>query len=60
MDWKKTLHASHAALTMATLNILHYTNVTLAFDFDFGLDHPIHGGYGRGSPTPRRNKLPNK
>jgi hypothetical protein len=20
-------------------------NVTLAFDFDFGLDHPVHGGY---------------
>jgi hypothetical protein len=22
-----------------------YTNVTLSFDFDLRLDHPIHGGY---------------
>jgi hypothetical protein len=42
------LHASHAALPMVrvTLNISPYTNVTLTFDFDFGLDHSIHGGYG--------------
>jgi hypothetical protein len=33
---------------------LSYTNVTLTFDFDFRLDHPVHGGYGWGSPTPRR------
>jgi hypothetical protein len=48
------LHASHAALPMVTLNISPYTNVTFTFDFDFGLDHPVHGGYGSGSPTPRR------
>jgi hypothetical protein len=40
------LHASHAALPMVTLNISPYTNVALTFDFDFGLDHPVHGGYG--------------
>jgi hypothetical protein len=40
------LHASHAALSMVTLIISHYTNVTLTFDFDFGLDPPVHGGYG--------------
>jgi hypothetical protein len=28
--------------------------VTLTSDFDIGLDHPVHGGYGWGSPTPRR------
>jgi hypothetical protein len=39
-------HASHAALPMVTLIISPYTNVTLTFDFDFGLDHPVHGGYG--------------
>jgi hypothetical protein len=38
------LHASHAALPMVSLKILPYTNVTLTFDF--GLDHPVHGGYG--------------
>jgi hypothetical protein len=48
------LYASHAALQMVTLKISPYTNVTLTFDFDFGLDHPVHGGYGWGSPTPRR------
>jgi hypothetical protein len=37
------LHASHAALSMATLKILPCTNVTLTFDF--GLDHPDLGGY---------------
>jgi hypothetical protein len=51
-----TLHASHAALPMVTLKISPYSNVTLAFDFDFGLDHPVHGGYGWGSPTPRRRR----
>jgi hypothetical protein len=40
------LHASHAALPMVTLNISPYTNVTLIFDFDFGLDLAVHGGYG--------------
>jgi hypothetical protein len=48
------LHASHAALPMVTLKISSYTNVTLTFDFDFRLDHSVHGGYGWGSPTPRR------
>jgi hypothetical protein len=38
------LHASRAALPMVTLKISPYTNVTLTFDF--GLDHPIHGGCG--------------
>jgi hypothetical protein len=40
------LHASHAVLPMVTLQISPYTNVTLTFDFDFRLDHPVHGGYG--------------
>jgi hypothetical protein len=38
------LYASHAALPMVTLKIPPYTNVTLTFDFDFWLDHPVHGG----------------
>jgi hypothetical protein len=46
------LHASHAALPTVTLKISPCTNVTLTFDF--GLDHPVYGGYGYGSPTPRR------
>jgi hypothetical protein len=37
------LHASHSALP---LEISPCTNVALTFDFDFGLDHPVHGGYG--------------
>jgi hypothetical protein len=48
------LHASHAALPMVTLKISPCTNVTLTFHFDSGLDHPVHGGYGWGRPTPRR------
>jgi hypothetical protein len=48
------LHASHAALPMVTLNISPCTNVTLTFDF--GLNHPVHGGYGRGSPTLRKKE----
>jgi hypothetical protein len=40
------LHASHAVLPMITLKVSAYTNVTLTFDFDFWLDHPVHGGYG--------------
>jgi hypothetical protein len=28
--------------------------VTLTSNFDIGLDHPVHGRYGWGSPTPRR------
>jgi hypothetical protein len=41
-----SLNASHAALPMVTLKMLPYTNVTLTFGFDFGLDHPVHGVYG--------------
>jgi hypothetical protein len=40
------LHASHAALPMVKLKISPCTNVTWTFDFDFGLDHPVHGRYG--------------
>jgi hypothetical protein len=49
------LHASHAALPMVTLTILLYTNVTL--NFDFGLDHPVQGGYGWGHPAWKRKKV---
>jgi hypothetical protein len=31
--------------------------VTLNFGFDFGLDHPVHGGYGWGRHTWRRKKV---
>jgi hypothetical protein len=48
------LHASHAALPIVTLKISPCTNMTLTFDFGFGLDHPVHGGYGWGSPALRR------
>jgi hypothetical protein len=51
------LHASHAALPMVTLQISPYSNVTFIFAFDFGLDHPVHGGYGSVCPTPRRKKV---
>jgi hypothetical protein len=37
--------------------MLPYTNMTLIFDFNFGLDHLLHGGYGWGSPTPRRQNV---
>jgi hypothetical protein len=47
-------HASHAALPTVTLKISPCTNVTLTFDFDLGLDHPVHGRYGWGGPTPRK------
>jgi hypothetical protein len=40
------LHAFQAALQMVTLKISFYTNVTLSFDFDFGLDHPGDMGEG--------------
>jgi hypothetical protein len=40
-----------AALPMETLKISPYTNVTLTFDFDFGLDDPVHGVYGWRHPT---------
>jgi hypothetical protein len=39
------LHASHAALPMVTLNILPYSTIILIFEFDFGLNHPVYGGY---------------
>jgi hypothetical protein len=51
------LHASHATIPMVILKMWPYTNVILTFDFDFGLDHPVHGGYGLGSPTPRTKKV---
>jgi hypothetical protein len=35
------------------LHMSPYTNVTLNFDFDFGMDHPVHGGYGRGHEEER-------
>jgi hypothetical protein len=41
-----SLHASHTALLMVELKISPYTNVTLTFVFDVGLDHPVHGGCG--------------
>jgi hypothetical protein len=37
---------------MVTLEMSPCTNVTLTFNFDNGLDHLVHGGYGWGSPTP--------
>jgi hypothetical protein len=37
---------------MVTLRISPCTNMTLTFDF--GLDHPVQGGYGWGSSTQRR------
>jgi hypothetical protein len=40
------LHASYAALPVVALKISLCTDVILTFDFDFGLDHPVHGGYG--------------
>jgi hypothetical protein len=52
------LHASHAALPLVTLKISPYANVTS--NFNFGLDHPVHGGYGQGRPTLRRKKVSNR
>jgi hypothetical protein len=40
------LHASYAALPIVTLKISLYINVTLTFNFDFGLDHPVLRGHG--------------
>jgi hypothetical protein len=51
-----TLHATHAALPMATLKISPCTNVTLTL----GCITLFIGGYARGRPTPRRKKLSNK
>jgi hypothetical protein len=39
---------------MVTLQISPYTNVTLIFYFDFGLDHPVHGDMGEGPYTEKR------
>jgi hypothetical protein len=39
---------------MVTLKISPCTNGTLTSDFDIGLDHPVHRGYGWGSSTLRR------
>jgi hypothetical protein len=38
------VHASHAALPIVTIKISPYINVTLTLDF--GLHHPVYGGYG--------------
>jgi hypothetical protein len=38
------LNASHAAFPLVTLRISPYTKVTLTFDFEFVLAHPVHGG----------------
>jgi hypothetical protein len=38
-----------AALPMVRLKISPYTNITLTFDFDFGLEHPVHGDMGEGA-----------
>jgi hypothetical protein len=55
------LHASHAALPIVTLQISLYNNVTLTFDFDFGPDHPVHGGVGEGAlHREERKQLSNK
>jgi hypothetical protein len=55
------LHASHAALPTVTLKISPYTDVTLTFDFDFGLDHPVHGDMDVGAlHREERRKLSNK
>jgi hypothetical protein len=40
------LHASHAAFPVVALKISLCTDVILTFDFDFGLHHHVHGGYG--------------
>jgi hypothetical protein len=56
-DISTILHASHAAFPLVTLSILPYINVTLTFDFDFGLDHLVHARYRRGYLTLRRKKV---
>jgi phosphoglycolate phosphatase-like HAD superfamily hydrolase len=48
-EFHVALHASHAALPMLALTISPYTNVTLAFDFNFGLDHPVQRDMGEGT-----------
>jgi hypothetical protein len=40
------LYVFHAALPMVTLKISQYTNDIFTFEFDFGLDYPVHGGCG--------------
>jgi hypothetical protein len=53
-------YGNYAALPMVTLKLSLYTNVTFIFDFDFWLDQPVHGGSGRGSPTPKGKKVIDK
>jgi hypothetical protein len=43
-----------AALTIVTLKISPYTNVTLTFDF--GLDHPVHGDMRDGALYEKERK----
>jgi hypothetical protein len=46
---------------MVRLKISTYSNVTLTFDFDFGLDHFVHGDMGEGAlHRKERKKLSNK
>jgi hypothetical protein len=51
------LHASHVALPMVTLKISPYTNITLTFDFDFGLNHSVHRDMGKGAPHREESRL---
>jgi hypothetical protein len=48
------LHASHAALSMVTLKMSPYTNVSLIFYFDFGLPHPSWGIWVREPYTEKK------
>jgi hypothetical protein len=34
---------------MVSLKISPYTTVTFTFEFDLGLDHPVHGDMGEGA-----------
>jgi hypothetical protein len=45
---------------MVTLKISPCTNVNLTFNFDFGLDHPVHGGWVREPYTEKTKYLSNK
>jgi hypothetical protein len=48
LKFQVALHASHTAHSLITLKISPYINITLTFDFHFGLHHPVYGGYGWG------------
>jgi hypothetical protein len=53
------LHASHAVVL--TLKISPYNNVTLTFDYDFGLELPFNGEVGEGAlHQEERKQLSNK